>query len=37
MVLSGLLDDGAAGLRSIVDRGGLAVVQDRSPAHLTST
>lgn len=32
MVLSGNLDDGASGLRTIVDRGGAAVVQDPSAA-----
>ncbi|WP_410657571.1 chemotaxis protein CheB [Amycolatopsis sp. lyj-112] len=32
VVLSGVLDDGAIGLRTIVDRGGLAMVQDPSDA-----
>jgi two-component system chemotaxis response regulator CheB len=32
VILSGTLDDGALGLRSIVDRGGLAVVQDPADA-----
>jgi two-component system chemotaxis response regulator CheB len=32
VILSGSLDDGALGLRAIVDRGGLAVVQDPQDA-----
>jgi two-component system, chemotaxis family, protein-glutamate methylesterase/glutaminase len=32
VVLTGLLDDGAAGLREIKNRGGLAIVQDPKDA-----